>query len=690
MDRFRPRLAGLAFLGLLSLVAPVDRADAQVPVETQKLTAPDGAGSDFYGGAVALHGDIAAVSALQNDAGATNSGAVYVYTRSGAGPWVFEAKLLPSDPTGNKLFGTAVAVFGDRVLVGASQDSNAVGFTGAAYLFRRQAPGAWVQEAKWIPSDGASSDFFGSSVALGSDVAVVGSAADDDPGSDSGSAYVFRKDAAGVWAFRQKLRPLAGAAGDRFAGSVALDAGRLLVGASQLSGTGAGYACVFAAQPDGSFTQEARLAASDGLGGDRFGHEVALAGDVALMSAVGSDAAGTDSGSAYVFRRGAGGAWVQEKKLVPVDGYAQLRFGDEVALEAGAALVGANEVFGSARGRAYLFRDDGSGAWAQQDLLLASDGIDGDEFGTAVAISADSLLVGASHAAVIAPRTGAAYAYELPRDADGDGIPDESDACPRDPLNDADGDALCGDERLLGSLNAATTLSGVAIGKEDVFVFEEATNQYGIYFDGSDVGLGTKSVDAVHLLPDGSLLLSLGDSRTLPGVGTVQDHDVVRFVPTLLGENTQGVFELYFSGADHGIGGTQDVDSVGVDENGLLHLSISGSATLNGVSVAKEDIVTFDPATGLYAMYFDGSDVGLAAANVDTLDLQPDGTILIGFAAAESLPGLGSVGKADVVRFVPTALGPTTSGTFERFFSAQQNGIPASIGLDAFHRVVAP
>jgi hypothetical protein len=194
----------------------------------------------------------------------------------------------------------------------------------------------------------------------------------------------------------------------------------------------------------------------------------------------------------------------------------------------------------------------------------------------------------------------------------------------------------------------------------------------------------------VHLLPDGSLLLSLGDSRTLPGVGIVQDHDVVRFVPTLLGENTQGFFELYFSGANHGIGGTQDVDSVGVGPDGLLQLSISASATLNGVSVAKEDIVTFDPATGLYAMYFDGSDVGLAAANVDTLDLQPDGTILIGFAAAENLPGLGSVGKADVVRFVPTSLGPTTSGTFERFFAAQQNGLPASIGLDAFHRVIAP
>jgi hypothetical protein len=110
-----------------------------------------------------------------------------VFTRTG-GEWTQQAKLVPSDGEAFDLFGHRVALGGDTAIIGAQYDDEN---SGSAYVFTRTG-GVWTEQAKLLPSDGASGDHFGWTVALKGDTAVIGALGDDDNGTNSGSAYVFR------------------------------------------------------------------------------------------------------------------------------------------------------------------------------------------------------------------------------------------------------------------------------------------------------------------------------------------------------------------------------------------------------------------------------------------------------------------------------------------------------------------
>jgi hypothetical protein len=111
------------------------------------------------------------------------------------------AKLLASDGAATDNFGYSVAVAGDTAVIGARDDDNG-NLSGSAYVFVRDSTGAWAQQAKLLPSDGAAGDYFGDSVALAGDTAVIGAYGDDD---FSGSAYVFVRDGTGAWTEQAKL-----------------------------------------------------------------------------------------------------------------------------------------------------------------------------------------------------------------------------------------------------------------------------------------------------------------------------------------------------------------------------------------------------------------------------------------------------------------------------------------------------
>jgi hypothetical protein len=361
-------------------------------VDPAKLLAADGDANDYFGRAVAVDGDTLVVGAPQDDDKYTDSGSVYVFTRTGA-TWTQQAKLTAPDSAAGDHFGTAVAIDGDTLVVGAYGDDDKGTNSGSVYVFTRTG-GTWTQQAKLTAADGAATDRFGYAVAIDGDTVVVGAPYDDDKGADSGSAYVFTR-TGGTWTQQAKLTAAGGAAGDWFGWAVAVDGDTVVVGApDDAKGAKSGSAYVFV-RAGATWTQQAKLLAADGAAGDRFGWAVAVDAGTVVVGAYGDDDKVRDSGSAYVFVR-TGGTWTQQAKLTAADGAAYDRFGYAVAVDGDTVVVGAygDDDKGTDSGSAYVFTRTGA-TWTQQGKLTAPDGAAGDWFGEAVAVDADTIVVGA-------------------------------------------------------------------------------------------------------------------------------------------------------------------------------------------------------------------------------------------------------------------------------------------------------
>ena len=384
---------------------------AYAQVSEFKITASDGAAVDAFGYSVSISGDYAVVGAFLDDDSGSSSGSAYIFKRVGES-WAQEAKLLPADGAASDKFGRSVSISGDYAVVGAFFDSDNGIASGSAYVFKRTGA-SWAEEAKLFPSDGATSDVFGISVSISGDYAVVGASGDDDNGSASGSAYVFKRSGTS-WAQETKLLPSDAAAGDFFGKSVSISGDYAVVGAQENddNGTNSGSAYVFK-RTDVTWTQEAKLLPSDGATIDVFGISVSISGDYAVVGAHRDSDNGSFSGSAYVFKR-TDVTWTQEAKLLPSDGAADDQFGISVSISGDYAVVGAqeNDDNGSNSGSAYLFKRSDT-IWTQEAKLLASDGAAADEFGRSVSISGDYAVVGAWRDNDNGTDAGSAYLYSL-------------------------------------------------------------------------------------------------------------------------------------------------------------------------------------------------------------------------------------------------------------------------------------
>jgi hypothetical protein len=109
-----------------------------------------------------------------------------------------------------------------------------------------------------------------------------------------------------------------------------------------------------------------------------------------------------------------------------------------------------------------------------------------------------------------------------------------------------------------------------------------------------------------------------------------------------------------------------------------IYLSGTASGTVGGVAFSSEDIVAYNTATGLWSMFFDGSDVGIGANNLDSFTLLSDGTILMSFTRAQTIGSLDDVDDADIIRVVPTSLGSNTAGSFEWFLDGSDVGLTSA------------
>ncbi len=383
--------------------------------EQQKLTAVDAAAGDYFGYAVALKGDTAVIGAYFDDDDfiGENTGSAYIFTNNeinGSTVWKEQQKLTASDAEAFDNFGKSVALDGNITLIGALYDDDNGSGSGSAYIFTRSGT-TWTEQQKLIASDAYNSDLFGNSVALEGDTALVGAAYDNDGVLDSGSAYVFTLMGT-TWTEEQKLTATASEAGDMFGASISLDGDTALVGAvnDYDGGPFSGSVYVFTRLGD-NWAQQDKLTASDATGGDQFGISVALDGDTALVGAWNNDEGGTNSGSAYIFTR-SGTTWTQQAKLLASDPGNYDNFGNSVALDGDTALIAAeldDNSWGTNSGTVYVFI--GSGAnWTEQAKLTASDAVGGDQFGHSVALDGDTALVGATNDYDIT-NSGSAYIF---------------------------------------------------------------------------------------------------------------------------------------------------------------------------------------------------------------------------------------------------------------------------------------
>ena len=398
----------------------------------KKLLASDGAVSDSFGIAVAIHGTTALVGAFRDDVdGNQASGSAYIFERDAGGDnnWGEVKKLLAKDGQARDEFGISVAISDNTALVGAFEDDDSGYDAGSAYIFERHAGGwhNWGQFKKLLASDGAEGDKFGASTAISAKTLVVGARFDDDFGKDAGSAYIFELVEDEQWELVTKLRASDGDSSDGFGSSVSISENTIVVGAvgDEENGSAAGAAYIFERDAGGveNWGEVRKLLASDGQPGDRFGHGVAISGDTVLIGAYADTDNGDYSGSAYLFQRNVGGVnnWGEVRKLLASDAQAGDRFGRSVALSADTALIGAygNDDQGADSGSAYIFQRDVGGAnnWGEIRKLLASDGMAFDQFGISVALSGNTALVGADRDDDNGPNTGAAYLFD--RDAGG-------------------------------------------------------------------------------------------------------------------------------------------------------------------------------------------------------------------------------------------------------------------------------
>jgi hypothetical protein len=385
-------------------------------IQLAEITASDGATNDLFGLSTAVSGNTVVVGAFNATIkGVIGRGAAYVFIKPPSG-WKHikqVAKLTTSDGGYDEL-GISVAISGKTIVAGAS---GANFNSGAAYVFVRPASG-WVdmtETAKLTPSDATGDDLFGASVSIDGDTVVVGAQRNSPSLYAQGAAYVFVKPAGGWVSMTQtaKLLPSDPFYDGEFGNAVQIKRNTIVVGEHYKN-----LAYVFVKPTNGwtNMAQTAELSATDSGLFDQFGFSVATTGNVVV---VGSPSA-TDPGEAYIFVEPPGG-WqnmTQTAELSASDGTPTDYFGSAVAINAKMVLVGAETApigtnFG--QGAAYLFVKPKSG-WKTTSKfyqkLTATNGAVESLFGASVAMASGTFLVGAPYTRVGSNATqGAVYEF---------------------------------------------------------------------------------------------------------------------------------------------------------------------------------------------------------------------------------------------------------------------------------------
>lgn len=332
----------------------------------QKIVASDRNAKDEFGNSVAISENYAFVGAL-DELDTINSniwagGAVYVFERGPNGNWKEIQKLQASDNKSNLHFGwSSVAVSGDYAVFGAYADYDSeVNRAGSAYIFEKDSNGTWEEVEKLVPSDRATLDRLGISVAIDGNNVVVGAytktvynaAGDTIPGA--GTAYFYTRDQSGNWNNSQKVFPDDLGKDAQFGSAVSINGNYAIVGAPNfdrdlgggnfLSGTGATY--IYEMDQNGTWNQVQKIETADIQLNAFFGFSVSIYGNQAIIGAFGADAPSTaflfnGAGAAYIFERNSAGNWLEVDKIKPLNTLESKQFGYTVAIRENYTFVGA-------------------------------------------------------------------------------------------------------------------------------------------------------------------------------------------------------------------------------------------------------------------------------------------------------------------------------------------------------------
>ncbi len=264
---------------------------------------------DSFGRFGLLHGNLLFVSSLGHNEG---RGAIWVFQRDAAGEWTQEAKLVPGDEiTPQEFFGWSMAFDGERLLTGALQASRELQNRGAAYIFRRNAPGDWALETRLTLGEEAErGDVFGAAVGWLDGHALVGVPGRND---DVGEVRVYHM-SRGEWVESMTLSAHDRVSDADFGSSLASRGNELWVGAPGADGVGRVYRFEFDAETD-RFGNVSKIAGLEEDIGDGFGSTITLADEIAIVGSTGDD---FGLGSAVILERD-GGAWRATAKLYGPD-----------------------------------------------------------------------------------------------------------------------------------------------------------------------------------------------------------------------------------------------------------------------------------------------------------------------------------------------------------------------------------
>jgi len=376
-------------------------------IEQQKILPSDGSDWDRFGSSVSVDGDYAVVGANFDDDDGEASGSAYIFKRLGD-TWSEQAKITASDGAFNDHFGCSVSIDGEYTVIGACREDDNGAESGSAYIFKRIGD-TWSEQAKITASDGAINDHFGYSVSISGDYAVIG--VYDNIYAGLGSAYVFHRTGT-IWSEQANLAASDGAPVDFFGSSVSISGDYAVIGAfgDDDNGSASGSAYIF--HRDGtSWSEQAKIIASDGSCSDRFGWSVSISGDYVLIGTDLGDDSENSSGSAYIFHR-MGTTWFEQAKITATDGESYDFFGSSVSLSGDYAVIGAfgDDDTGDSSGSAYIFNRVGN-TWNEQVKIIASDGEDGDGFGFSVSISGDYTVIGVYRDDDNGDASGSAYIF---------------------------------------------------------------------------------------------------------------------------------------------------------------------------------------------------------------------------------------------------------------------------------------
>lgn len=365
------------------------------------LDAGDSKFGTQFGSALALEGDVAVIGmSAETTPRGFQAGAAYVMVRN-AGVWSRVALLSASEGKLLDRFGAAAAIDGDTILIGASfaevPEPPKLDYLrpGRAYVFKKLA-GVWTEQARIEHPEPKHHEFFGASLDLDGDTAVIGAWWNGDTMlSGAGCAYVFTR-SGDTWTLETKLVSAVRQPNGQFGESIALDGDHLVIGA-----VGTEKAEVFR-RGGGVWQRQPSFTAAQAPSFKSYGSEVALDGNTALVSGVYATADGAAASKVVEVFAFAAGAWTRQAVLEPNDPNLDANFGNALAIQGDTAVISANTA--DYKGAVYIFKRQGA-IWIQHSKLITPDAVGLQHFGDRVAIDGDTVIASASE------RTGSAYVF---------------------------------------------------------------------------------------------------------------------------------------------------------------------------------------------------------------------------------------------------------------------------------------